>query len=152
MNDYVQTVQSGIKMLPWPRQMEELFGDSDHFILYYGTAGEQKIWHSRVYFYGRYSLTMETTVEIDDKSKTIRNFAGPPKFYLHEVKSVEVDRGRVTTSFSDQWVLDEAQWKKLVAAKGNWSVIGIILRTNEPVPGFDAYVKGQRDPIEKIPH
>ncbi len=152
MNAYIQTIQSGIKILPWPREMEALFGDGDHFILYYGTAGEQKPWHSRVFFYGRYSLTLETTVEIDDKNHTIKNFAAPPKFYLHEVKSVEMDNGRAITRFSDQWVLDQTQWEKLVAAKGNWAVLGIRLKTNEPVPGFDAYVKGERDPIEKIPH
>jgi hypothetical protein len=31
-------------------------------------------------------------------------------------------------------------------------VLGIPVRTNDPVPGFDAYVKVCRAPFEKIPH
>jgi hypothetical protein len=150
MSDYVETAQSGIKTLPWPKEMEQLFGDGDHFITHYGFSPGPKEWNSEVFFGGRYTLTLQVDVVIE--GRTVAKSISPPKFYLSEVEKVVVDNGGAGANFSGQWVLDEAQWKKLVQAKGDWSVIGIPVKTNSPVPGFENYVKGLRAPRMKIPH
>jgi len=152
MSDYVRTMQSGIKTIPWPRQMEALFGEGDHILIHYGTETNSKDWHSTVYFYGRYSLTMTTEVRIDWKERSVQEVLSAPKFYLHEVEAIIRDSVGPGASFSHQWIINETDWDKLVKAKGDWSALGIPVRTNDPVPDFDAYVKACRAPIERIPH
>jgi hypothetical protein len=147
--DYLQTVPSGFKVLPWPKQMETLFGDGDHIIVDYNRQPE---WHTVIYFGGRYELDLTARVSIDYEKHEIKPAVGHPEFYLHEVKSVQHENGSVAAYFSGQWVFDEAQWKKLVAAKGDWAAIGIPVKTNSPVIGFDDYVKAERAPREKFVH
>ena len=48
-------------------------------------------------------------------------------------------------SFTNGWVLGEEQWKRVVEAKGDWSKIGIILKTNSPVAGIQEYIKYERE-------
>jgi len=153
MNDYIQTVQSGIKTLPWPKQMEALFGDGDHFITHYGFSPGPKEWTTEVFFGGRYTLALKVDVEIDYKAQTIKTNVSSPKFYLFEVGSLlRGAKGVEGADISKQWILDEEKWKKLVQAKGDWSAIGIPVKTNSPVPEFDEYVKGLRAPRVRIPH
>ena len=54
MSDYVHTVQSGIKIFPWPRAMGALFGDADHFITQYGLSPGLTKWNTEGFFGGRY--------------------------------------------------------------------------------------------------
>lgn len=152
MNDYVLTVQSGIKKLPWPIQMEKLFGDGDHFITEYGFSSGPRVWHSEVFFGSRYTLAVEVKVDINYNNHTVVGIVSEPTFYLHEVESVTVSGNRVRATFAHQWVLDKAQWEKLVKAKGDWSILGIPIKTNAAVPGFDEYIKSLRGPRVKIPH
>ena len=151
MADYKRTVRSGLVTLPWPSQMEALFGEGDHFVVHYGFDSEPKEWQTVVYFGGRYQLGMAVDVAIDYTNKTIVKATTPAKFYLWELGKVEtLPDGRVSTDFGGGWELDEAQWSKLVAAKGDWSVLGISLKKNDPVPGFDDYVKGEREPRVRV--
>src|SRR3954467_13072520 len=70
--DYIRTVQSGIRMLPWPSQMEALFGEGDHFLIQYRNERNPKEWQSRVFLYGMYELTMTVEVNIDWQRRTIK--------------------------------------------------------------------------------
>jgi hypothetical protein len=42
MDEYKQTVRSGLVALPWPSEMAALFGDADHFITHYGFSPVRK--------------------------------------------------------------------------------------------------------------
>jgi hypothetical protein len=153
MSDYVKTVQSGIARLPWPKEMETLFGDSDHFITHYGFSPGPKIWTSEVFIYGRYRLSMQADVEIDYENNLVKTNVGPAKFYLFETGSIiHGPRGVEGANIVGQWIFDEAKWDKLVQSKGDWSLLGIPVKTNSPVPEFDAYVSLERAPVVKIPH
>jgi hypothetical protein len=153
MDHYVETMQSGFKILPWPNQMEALYGEGDHFITHYGFSDGPKTWQTVVSFYDRYTLTMAVDVNIDYGAHKLTPFVGHPKFYLQEVKSVEIPAGGgVDVNFANECFLDEEQWKKLVASGGDWSKLGIPVKTNSPVPGFEAHVKAFREPLVKIPH
>jgi hypothetical protein len=148
---YKETVRSGIAILPWPKQMEELYGEGDHFISNYGIDAGPKQWHTNIYFGGRYQLRLELYVELDYAKHAVVKATTPAKFYVWEVVKVEMlPDGRVSTDYGRGWELDETQWSQLVAAKGNWSVLGISLKTNDPVPGFDAYVKAWRAPRVRV--
>ena len=152
MSDHIQTTQAGINSLPWPKQMETLFGEGDHFITYYGVDSKPKLWNSEVFFGGRYKLTLQVEVEINYWKHKIVKIVSPPKFYLLEVDSTIRDNVGTGSISSRGWELAETQWEKLVEAKGDWSVIDIPVKTNDPVARFEDYVKGQREPRDKIPH
>ena len=153
MSDYIQTVKSGINSLPWPKEMEALFGEGDHFITHYGFSPGPKEWHTDIFFGGRYELALQVDVEIDYEKNLVKTNTSPPKFYLSEVESLIRKPNRpVGAKIAHEWILDEAKWKKLVQSKGDWSAIGIPVKTNSPIPGFDEYVNGWRAPVVKIPH
>jgi hypothetical protein len=146
MADYKHTVKSGLTTLPWPKQMEALFGAGDHFITHYGFSPGPKKWNTEIYFGGRYSLTLHVDVEIDDNKSLIKGAVSQPKFYLFEVKSLKRLEHTFEADYSGQWIFDEAQWIKLIAAKGDWSALGVPVKKNSPLPDFDEFVKVVRAP------
>src|SRR6266481_3389857 len=85
MSDYIQTVKSGLDTLPWPKEMEALFGEGDHFVTHYGFSLGPNKWNTEIFFGGRYTLTLQVDVDIDYKGDTIRSNVSPAKFYLWEV-------------------------------------------------------------------
>ncbi|HZZ71645.1 MAG TPA: hypothetical protein VFE24_05290 [Pirellulales bacterium] len=144
LDNYKSMVQSGFSQIPESLEIERLLGTADHFISNNG-GGLPRQWNTEVYFEGRYSLAMQVEVKTDNASTTITNVIGTPKFYVHEVKRVTVSAdGVVQTSFRDQWDFGIEEWKKVIAAKGDFSVIGIKILHNQPINDFDAYVAGQR--------
>ena len=152
--DYIQTTRSGIGSLPWPKQMEALFGDADHFITHYGMASGPRPWNTVVYFGGRYELALQVDVEINYRTHKIVKAVSPPKFHLSEIGSLIRNKANQVegADIAKNWVVDEVQWNQFVQANGDWSVIGITVRTNDPIPGFDEYVKGWRSLLIKVPH
>ena len=152
MSDYIKTHQSGLKVLPWPLQMEALFGRGDHFITHYDFSPGPKTWNTNIFFGGRYEITLQVDVDIDYANHAVKGAVSEPKFYIAEVESLELHpNGSYSAFYSNNWVLNEGQWNKLVAAKGDWSVLGIPIKPSDPpIPGFDGYAKGWSAP--KIPH
>lgn len=152
LKDYEETIKSGINTLAWPKQMEALFGEGDHFITHYNFSPGPKTWNTEIFFGGRYELTLQVDVEIDYRKRTIVRTVTPAKFYLAEIESVQISSsGQVGATYSNDWSFDEARWKKLVGSDGDWSQIGIPLKTNA-VPGFDQFVKAVREPRVQVPH
>ena len=100
-------------------------------------------------FGGRYRLTLQVMVDIDYQHHTIKTNVTPPQIYLCELESLIGDSG---ANIAHQWVLDEPKWNKLVHAKGDWSVLVIPVKTNNPIPGFERYAAQWRAPRVKIPH
>ncbi|SRR5258706_3553861 len=153
VKDYKATIRSGIKVLPWPKEMETLFGDGDHFITHYNMSPGPKTWNTEVFFGGRYVLTLQVDVEVAYSKREVGKVVGTPMFFLHEVESVAIGpTGAYDTRFSRNWNFGEAKWKTLVSTKGDWSSIGIKVKTNSPVENFDYYVKHLRAPRIQVPH
>jgi hypothetical protein len=145
LTSYKQTVRSGLAVLPWPKEMEALFGEGDHFVTHYGFSSGEKEWDTEIFFGGRYELNMQVAVEIDYKNHAIVRYTSPPRFSLAEIDSIGHEKnGAESANYSGQWFFDEAKWKKLVEAKGDWSAIGLPVKKNSPVPGFDAFVRASR--------
>jgi len=149
MEDYKQTVRSGLQTLPWPLEIEQLFGDADHFLTHWNFSGDDPLmWQTDVFFGGRFELAMEVRVEVDYWNRKVVKAVSPPKFYLWSWGKIVVEPGGGVTSYRAEdsgWgEFGEAEWRKLVAAKGDWSVIGIALGNTNPVPNFDALVQATR--------
>lgn len=152
MEDYKQTVRSGLQTMPWPLEIEQLFGDADHFITHWGfdTPGPRQ-WQTEVYFGGRFQLTMTVETEVDYQKRRIVRTVAPSQFYLFSIGRIKPGPGGGVSSFdSGQWRFGEAEWKKLVAAKGDWSVIGITIGETNPVPNFDKLVEAWRGPRIRV--
>jgi len=151
MNDYKDTVRDGIKTVPHVQEIMKIFPNAptDNFI---GQSSYDKnigIWNTVVYFGGRYQFGYQVDVIVDYKHNRISKVAGIPQFYLWEVATLTPlnSDGVIEATYNksnDIPFIGEKQWNKIVAAKGDFSVVGIHLITNSPIPGFDDYVHGWR--------
>ena len=155
LSDYVKTVQSGFIVLPWPAQMEAMFGDADHFITHYGFSSEPKTWNSEVCFGGRYILTMQVEVTVNYRKNKVDEINSTPSFSLRELEVIRpgINAGEGSgASIANQWKFGQDEWKKLVESHGHWRVLNIPVNTNNPLPNFDVFVADLRNPRVKIPH
>src|ERR1700722_15837783 len=87
--DFKKALNVGITSLKWPQQMQSLFGQANYDISYFGISYETQIWHTEVFLWERYQLTLEMPVKISLKNGGSVEAKSPAKFYLNEIKSVE---------------------------------------------------------------
>jgi len=150
VEDYKTTVRNGIKTVPHVQEIKAIFPNAltDHFITHYGfDKNKPKTWNTIVYFGGRYELKYKVDLMVDYKNDRIGKTVGKPKFFLWEVEKVfaaSPDGSVGGTYKAPGHQFGEDEWNKIVAAKGDFSVIGITLNTNSPIPSFDNYVHGWR--------
>jgi hypothetical protein len=148
MNDYKDTVRDGIKTVPHVQEIKQMFPNApmDHFITPPAVLGTPAVWNTVVYFYGRYEMDYQVDVIVDYKNNRINKMEGIPVFRLMEV----APNHPVVGTFTSGHTIYEKDWGKVVAAKGDFSVIGIHLITNSPVAGFDDYVHSWRKDIVQV--
>jgi hypothetical protein len=161
MSNYKNTVRDGIKTVPQVQEIVQMFPNApiDNFITQYGfDKGVPVTWNTVAYIYGRYEFGYQVNVIVDYKNNKISKVVGIPTFYLWEVATVSKPTadGAVESTYKssngNKSPFGEKQWNKVVAAKGDFSVIGIHLITNSPVPGFDDYVHaGRKDRVQVEP-
>jgi hypothetical protein len=158
MNDYKATVRDGIKTVPHVHEIKQMFPNAptDHFITQYGFDESVPVtWNTVSYIYGRYEFGYQVDVIVDYKNNRISKVDGIPQFYLREVATVSkpTPGGAVSGTYNKSShipFIGEKQWNKIVAAKGDFSVVGIHLITNSPVAGFDDYVHSWRKDIIQV--
>jgi hypothetical protein len=139
--DERKAVKSGYTQLPEARQIDELIGEADHFISGPKNTASGLEWCTDVYFGGRYELGMRVDVEVDAATSKVTRFIGRPKFYLHEVGSVDIlPDGRTSVSYRSQHEFGADDWAKIVKAHGDFSAIGIQLDRDHPIANFESYV------------
>jgi hypothetical protein len=121
------------------QEFERLFPGAGRSISCYPPLiwGDNK-WSSTASFYGRYELTMQFPVIVDYLGKTGKR-QGPAEFYFQEITRVEKDprfSGAGATIYYEGASLrfGEQEWNRLVASNGDFSVLGLTLKTNDPVP------------------
>jgi len=146
MDDYETIHRSARTELPWAVEMEQLFGSADHFITHFGFPNKDtNTWHTCAYFGGRYEVSMDVQVKVDYANKRIV-LAGEPRFQIIEKTYVELrDGGQVASGVGNQMEFGIDEWEKVVAAKGDFSVIGFPLNP-EPTPDFDVFLRARRGP------
>ena len=147
--NYKKAIQSGLDTIPEARQIEELLGDSDHFISYHGSRSVGNDWNTKVFFEGRYVLTMQVPVKMGYQFNKVLKVREEPKFYLSEIEEVEYYGPKnesigVSYRSSGQRDFTAAEWAKVYKAGGDFSVIGVNLKRNQPVKDFEKFVKSVR--------
>ena len=165
-----RAVKSAVKLLPAAIQIERMFStgskkqvfpSTDHFFSTYEFNGKdsvlRKTFVTEAYFGGRYQLTMQADVELDRNDKVITKLRSEPTFVLRELESVETPQGFYHPDVP-RWRredrFDLEAWNKVVAADGDFSVIGITIDTT-PQSKSDAerarsYVHSQRSHRERV--
>ena len=149
MREYKAIVESGRTTVPAALQMEELFGDCDHFITDFGGRQLGSEWHSVAYFGNRYRLTMAVPIKVDYSRRSF-SAEGDPHFIVNEVLKVTISNsGIVGSHMGKQFTFNKSDWNRLYSHKGDFSAIGIVL-TPGPVDGFEEYRKAWSSPRVKI--
>jgi hypothetical protein len=153
-DDYKATVTDGIKAVPHASEMRQIFPTVriDHFIIEYGVDKRRPvIWDTRLFFGGRYELNYQVYVEVDYSSHRIVKTTGAPKFVLWQVNRVINDSaGNIGSDIDKDVKFGEKEWEKVVAAKGDFSVIGIYINTNSPIPRWDEYVHASQNDLVTV--
>ena len=148
MDQYVAVHESAASRIPVARQMEETFGEADHFITRYGSRG-QMTWHTLCFVNDRYELQMSVKVTVDYHDKTVTQ-VGEPTFVMdYIVKSSE--SGATDFGGTEEYTLD--QWELIYAADGDFGAIGLDLETT-PAPEVQNYIDFYRStliPIDLVP-
>lgn len=147
---YRKAVLSGLKTIPEAKQIEELLGDSDHFISYHGSRELGNEWYTEVHFGGRYSLTMQVPVRMGRDFDEVLEVIGDPTFLFLEANAIIEDGRGVTFDRSAERRFTAKEWAEIYEAKGDFSVIGITLKQDEPLEGFDKYVENVRKDHIKV--
>ncbi len=140
--DEWRAVKSGYGQIPQAGQIDQLIGEADHFISGPPNSGRYE-WCTDVYFGGRYELGLRQDVEVNTWTDEVKAI-GQPTFYLNVVQKVGVEPdGRFNVAYNTLLgrKFGAGDWAKIVKAKGDFSVIGIHLERNNPVPNFDKYVQ-----------
>ena len=108
-------------------------------------------WTTLVYFGGRYELRMQVELETSYDFSEVTKVKGEPNFYFFELPRVHNppnDGG--SYNGNSQRHFGRAEWRRIVAAKGDFSVIGIKLNRGPPIPGFDQYVRALRSDLVRV--
>ena len=149
-NDYIETTKRGVTAVPHVQEITAIFTNSpkSHFIeqlgLRAGSKPKPAKWNTVVWFGGRYELTYQVNVIPDYRAHRIKK-VNTGRFYLVEVAEI-TDKGRgARFDPSGNKEFGESEWEKIVAARGDFSVLGVILKTNSPVVGFDSYVNAWQE-------
>lgn len=154
---YKKAVRSGINQIPEASQFDEIFGKDnvDHSISFSGSLEKGSKFYSTAYFEDRYTLTMAVPVRMGRSFDKVLEVLGEPKFYFCEVKDISVSKSGITGNSYHRnpevpYPFDASTWNKIYKANGDFSVVGIPIKKNQPVENFQAFETSHRKPMVKI--
>jgi hypothetical protein len=123
---------------------------TDHFITHYGFERDKPVvWNTEVFFGGRWILTCQVDVVVDYERQEISGVVSQPLFYLRELSSIGLRDGEFTR-ISKGYYLNLEEWTKVVAAGGDFAIIGVELSTNAPLPGWNEHIRRLRAPRVQV--
>jgi hypothetical protein len=124
------------------REFEELF--PDHALK--GAFGRVE---ARTILHLRYDLKMTIHVKVNEDDFTVSD-PGTPSFELYEVTRASGVAGAWGLVSQPRLEFGRAEWRKVVAARGDFSVLGVQLVKDQPVPNLDAYWKTETDEWARV--
>lgn len=149
--DCLKTTEQGIKTVPHVQELRQFFSNAPtiHFIEQLGlrigdTKRKPAHWNTVLWFGGRYVLTYQTLVVPDYIAHSLKQPQNPV-FVLCEITNITYGGRGADFDPAGGRSFGEADWNKIIAAKGDFSVIGIHLKTNAPVEGIESYISAWRE-------
>lgn len=139
--DMLAAVEHGARAMSWAADFDRTFPGAEHGISYYTGDAGPRTWYSKVGIGGRYHLTMRVRIDLDATGRRVTP-TGPPRFTLVEVREITIvpdggDQQRITYDPEGQVEFGADEWARLVAAHGDLSAVGVVVKTDPPVPGFE---------------
>jgi hypothetical protein len=137
MNNYDLAIQSGVRGSMYPREFNRLFPNAINVISYYTGEIGPPTWTSSIGLYNRYVFKLRLSIELDSARTNIIS-TGPPTFYLYEIPKIDVRPNAEPYIHLQQLGEFSADaWRRLVEANGDFSALGVVLQTNNPVQDFE---------------
>ncbi|MEW5977244.1 MAG: hypothetical protein AB1898_15750 [Acidobacteriota bacterium] len=143
--DYDAALGQAVKDSSVVRQFRELFPTKNFFFSNYRARSVTSQLLGRVPLHSRYVLSLDLNIRFNDDWTRVTDFA-EPAFQLTEVEEIQrLEDGRLYVSFNgdSQKNFGKHEWDRLYEASGDFSVLGIQLRKDQPIPLFDEYWKKQ---------
>jgi len=164
-SEYDAALADATNAVPYATDFARLFPGAASYLSYFtGLAGSSSLVMENLLF-DRYQLIMKVPVTFDTSRRKVHTFA-EPEFLLLEISQVTVER-RVGRDPDGNPVTAEilhpgksgdrslrfgaVEWKKVVEARGDFSVIGFKVLTNSPASGFDDLRKNWEMRMKKQP-
>lgn len=136
-----EIVARALEELPLLRAFKNRFPDSRHFISYITGKDGRTTWNSKTPIFGRYVLQMRVPARIDRDTLKV-HLDAEPAFELKEVTAITaLPDGRQQVFYGKNVTFTAADWKRLEAANGDFEVLGIKLKKDQPIEGFSDYSK-----------
>ncbi len=137
---YNQAVQSGRETVPYARDFNQFFPNSDNFISYYTGQVGPPIWNSKAGLYGRYVLSLQFKIKFDETRTKITAY-DDPEFYLREIREIsKAENGNTYIQYGlTHKRFGKEEWKKIIESKGDLSPLGVPIIKDSPIPGFDKH-------------
>lgn len=141
ISDHDKVVKDGIQRVEYVKEIENVFGESNHFVTNFGFENKTQIWNTLVYFGDQFELCMQVDIEIDYKKNQIIKILNQPKFRLRIIDTITIDS---KTGYCDQIInlkdlnISEKDFKTLIKNKGDFTKIGIEVEDRK-VLNFDKY-------------
>lgn len=147
MKEYLAIHAAAKTQLPIAVEFEELFpANTDHFITHFGfdrwSDKQSTVWTSDTYFLDRYQLTMQIPIEVDYEQRTFTT-TGDPDFYLVECTDFD---GRSSSHDGLHFRFGKKEWQDLYASHGDFLKLGLSLKKDSPITGFDELIRSTRSP------
>ena len=138
-------MRSGYNQIPKAREIDVLLGKADHSVMNEGDETDEGIkeeWISEVYFGGRYELRMYVGIRVNRRTSEVSKVIGTPEFQILELKSVDMTSGAPSIHYdsSGYHKINAAEWDRVAEANGDFSVIGIDINRDRPIPNFKELV------------
>ena len=137
--DYQAALNDATNSIPYAVEFARLFPGAMNGISYYtGAVGDPR-WFSKIGLHGRYLLRIILPIKLSADRRSIVSMGDPLIIDLTEL-STPILNANGTRTFSVRRVaqLSPEDWKRLTAANGDFTALGIRLETNgPPVEGFD---------------
>lgn len=142
-------VRSGYRLIPEAEQIDDLLGPAWHQTSNYSEPDIVE-WQTDALFGGRYELIMLVPLRIDRRSGNVLKVLGKPEFVLCEIVSITLrpDGSIEGVSNGESHQFGLTDWQKVVAAKGDFSGIGVQMKRGGAVANFDKYQTSPRNGIQ----
>lgn len=84
---------------------------------------------------------MWTDIEVDRRTSTVVRVIGSPRFRWLEIERIDLSSGGSPgLSYGVQRDFTADEWRRVVEADGDFSVVGIELTTDSAIAGFDRLI------------
>jgi len=129
-------VKSGIRNIPEAWQINSVLTNFPvhNKVAHFGFDKTKPTrWQTVVYLHERYTLIYSVNIQIDYRLGEVTGIVGPSDYFMME--TVKIGRNG-EQDMGEQWRFGSNEWKKVYALGGDFSSIGIVLKTNEPIPNW----------------